>query len=73
MSFSEANIAGTALKVVDPGIPGNSSMYLKVIGKAKSPAPQMKNLGGQMPLSAAALSAVQKKLLKDWICSGAKM
>ncbi len=65
--------AGTEkmLKVVEAGNLGNSALYLKVLGRAKSPS--MKNVGGQMPLGAAALSATQKQLLKDWICSGAKM
>ena len=65
--------AGTEkmLKVVEAGNLGNSALYLKVLGRAKSPS--MKNVGGQMPLGAAALGATQKQLLKDWICSGAKM
>jgi hypothetical protein len=66
--------AGTdmTLKVVDPMKSlGTSTMWLKVLGRAKSPT--MKNLGGQMPLGRTALTTVQKQLLKDWICSGAAM
>ena len=65
--------AGTEklLKVVQASTPGNSTMWLKVIGRAKSPT--MKNVGGQMPLGMTALTAAQKTLLKDWICSGAAM
>lgn len=59
------------LKIVDPGKLDNSSMFMKCLAKAKSPAG--KNLGGAMPLGAAALTAAQKQTLKDWICSGAKM
>jgi hypothetical protein len=65
--------AGTAktLKVVDPNHPENSSMWLKVIGHAKSPGGQ--NVGAAMPNGGTALSAALKKTLKDWICSGAAM
>ncbi|MBS1151587.1 MAG: hypothetical protein H6Q89_3285 [Myxococcaceae bacterium] len=65
--------AGTdaTLKVVDPNNLGTSTMFLKVLARAKSPSG--KNIGGAMPLGMTALTAAQKKLLKDWICSGAKM
>lgn len=58
------------LKIVDPNVPGNSALYLKVIARSKSPAGR--NLAGAMPLGAAPLSATHKQLLKDWICGGAK-
>ncbi len=60
----------TTLKVVDPNNLATSTMYLKVMGKK---GPGDKTVGALMPLGGPALSAVQKKLLKDWICSGAKM
>jgi hypothetical protein len=65
--------AGTelTLKVIDPNGLSTSTMWLKVLAHAKSPSG--KNLGGEMPLGRTALTAVQKQLLKDWICSGAKM
>lgn len=59
------------LKIVAEKDLGNSTMYLKVLGRAKSPSG--KGLSGQMPLGMSALSAAHKQLLKDWICSGAKM
>ncbi len=57
------------LKIVEPNKLDNSVLFMKVLGKAKTPS--NKNIGGQMPLGAAALTAAQKKTLKDWICSGA--
>ena len=57
------------LKVVDPNKPGNSTMWLKVIGHAKSPTG--KNVGASMPNGSAQISAALKTTLKDWICSGA--
>jgi hypothetical protein len=65
--------AGTpkTLKVVDPNKPGNSTMWLKVIGHSKSP--DGKNVGASMPNGSAQISAALKKTLKDWICSGAGM
>lgn len=56
--------------MVDPTNLGNSSVYLKVLGRTKSPAG--KPVGQAMP-PGAPLTAAQKQLLKDWICSGAKM
>ncbi len=63
--------AEKTLKVVEPNKLDNSSLFMKCLAKAKTPGG--KNLGGAMPLSAAALTAAQKQTLKDWICSGAKM
>jgi hypothetical protein len=59
------------LKAVDPGSLGTSTMWLKVLAREKSPSG--KNIGTPMPQGAPALNATQKKLLKDWICSGAAM
>jgi hypothetical protein len=59
------------LKVVDPKHLENSTMWLKVLGRAKSPGGN--NLQGLMPLGGPPLSADKQKILKDWICSGAAM
>jgi hypothetical protein len=61
------------LKVVDPGKLANSSLWLKVLGG--SPAkkgPKGESVGGPMPEGKQELNATQLKLIKDWICSGAK-
>lgn len=62
--------AEKTLKIVEANKLDNSSMYLKVLARTKSPGG--KNLGGAMPLGKTALTAAQKKLIKDWICLGAK-
>lgn len=61
----------TTLKVVDPNHLENSSMWLKVLGRAKAPGGP--NVGSRMPNGGSALSAAKLQELKDWICSGAKM
>lgn len=68
--------AGTAatLEVVDPGNLANSALWLKVLGgtaKART-GPRGENVFGAMPNDGTTLSAAQRQLLKDWICSGAK-
>lgn len=68
-----AGAAGT-LEVVDPGTLANSALWLKVLGgtaKART-GPKGENVFGAMPNDGTTLSAAQKQLLKDWICSGAK-
>lgn len=61
------------LKKVDPDALQNSSVWLKVIGGAPAgrKGPQCEGVGNAMPDGAATLSDAKKKLLKDWICSGA--
>ena len=59
----------TPLKVVDPNNLANSSMWLKVLAREKSPAG--KGIGAKMPKDGT-LTTAQKTLLRDWICSGAK-
>lgn len=70
---AKSKYAGTAgtLKVVDPNNLGNSAMWLKVLARSKSPGGQ--SLGGAMPLGEAPLTAAQKQLMKDWICTDAGM
>lgn len=68
--------AGTnkTMKVVDPKNLANSSLWLKVLGGAGKgrTGPNGENVFGAMPNDGTSLSADQKKILKDWICSGAK-
>ncbi len=65
--------AGTdaSLKAVDANNLATSTMWLKVLPRDKGPSG--KSIGTPMPQGGPALSAPQKKILKDWICSGAKM
>ena len=68
-----AGMAGT-LKVVDPKALGNSALWLKVLGGATvgRTGPTGENVYGRMPNDANTLTTEEKKILKDWICSGAK-
>jgi len=69
-------LAGTAakLKVVDGNSKSlaNSSLWLKVLGgdAANRKGPNGENTLGAMPNDGTSLTADQKQLLKDWICSG---
>ncbi len=68
--------AGTAatLKVVDSTSLANSSLWLKVLGGAAKgrTGPKSENVSGVMPNDNTTLTAAQKQILKDWICTGAK-
>lgn len=68
-----AGMSGT-LQVVEAKSLANSALWLKVLGgQAKGHSgPKGENTYGAMPNDGTTLSAEQQKLLKDWICSGAK-
>ena len=65
---------GATLMVVEPKSLSNSALWLKVIGGATAgrTGPKGENVYGKMPNDTTMLTADEKKLLKDWICSGAK-
>ena len=69
-------LAGAAakMKVVDGNAKSlaNSALWLKVIGgdAANRKGPNGESTLGAMPNDGTVLTAEQKKLLKDWICSG---
>ncbi|MBX5480290.1 MAG: hypothetical protein IRZ16_00355 [Myxococcaceae bacterium] len=69
-------ITGSTLKVVDPNHSENSTMFLKVAGGSTvTPpvkGPKGESVGAQMPQGLPPLSAEDLKMVKDWICSGAK-
>ena len=66
--------AGATLKVVDSTSLANSSLWLKVLGGAAKgrTGPKSENVSGAMPDGNTTLTAAQKQVLKDWICTGAK-
>ncbi|MDP1830355.1 MAG: hypothetical protein Q8L48_44240 [Archangium sp.] len=66
---------GATLLVVDPKSLANSALWLKVLGGSMSgrTGPKGENVYAKMPNdNSIVLSADEKKLLKDWICGGAK-
>lgn len=67
-----AGSTGT-LKIVDPGSLANSSLWLKVLGGAQvgRSGPNGENVSQRMPNDDTRLTADEKQLLKDWICTGA--
>jgi hypothetical protein len=75
--FSEASKTAAAItatsktagfKRVEPNNLGRSTLWLKMLNV---PGPNGENAGGVMP-PGGALPADQQKLVKDWICTGAK-
>ncbi len=66
--------AAKTLKVVDPGSLENSSLWLKISGGASAgrTGPKGENVFGKMPNDSTILTAAEKKIIKDWICSGAQ-
>jgi hypothetical protein len=62
------------LMVVDPKSLANSALWLKVLGGATAgrTGPKGENVYGKMPNDTTTLTADEKKILKDWICGGAK-
>ena len=68
-----AGMAGT-LMVVAPKSPANSALWLKVLGGASVAVtgPKGENVQGRMPQDGSMLTTEEKKILKDWICNGAK-
>ena len=63
----------STLKVIDPGNPRNSSMFLKVMGGSpKYRGPGGESVGSQMPQNLPPLSDENKLLIKNWICGGAQ-
>jgi hypothetical protein len=68
--------AGTSasLLVVDPKSLANSALWLKVLGGTSSgrAGPKGENVQGKMPNDTTTLTAAEQKLIKDWICGGAK-
>ena len=75
--FSEASKTAAAvataskvmgLKRVEPNNLGKSALWLKMLNVL---GPNGENAGGVMP-PGGALPADQQKLVKDWICTGAK-
>lgn len=67
-----AGMAGT-MKVVEANNLANSSLWLKVLGgdAANRKGPKGENTLWIMPNDGMTLTAEQKKLIKDWICTGA--
>lgn len=61
------------MKIVDPQNLANSSLWLKVLGgdAANRKGPRGERTFGAMPNDGTMLTDAQKKLLKDWICTGA--
>ena len=64
---------GATLLVVDPKSLANSALWLKVLGGATAgrTGPKGENVYGKMPNDGQMLTADEKKILKNWICSGA--
>lgn len=65
---------GATLMVVDSKSLANSALWLKVLGGASTgrTGPKGENVYGKMPNDTSILTADEQKILKDWICSGAK-
>ena len=65
---------GATLLVVDPKSLANSALWLKVLGGATAgrTGPKGENVYGKMPNDTGTLTTEEKKIIKDWICSGAK-
>ncbi len=60
------------VKVVEANKPENSTLFIKISGGSpRYSAPDGTRVGGPMP-QGGALSDEQRKLFKDWICTGAK-
>lgn len=67
------NCPADALKIVHAGNLANSTMWLKLLGGSPTyKGPKGENVGARMPQGAPALDEAKKKLVRDWICSGAK-
>lgn len=62
------------LKMVDPGNLANSTLWLKMLGGSPSKrGPKGESVGPVMPPpGSGTVDATQMKLIKDWICTGAK-
>jgi cytochrome c5 len=59
------------VKVIDPGHPENSTLFIKVSGGSpKHRAPDGTPVGGQMP-QGGTLTEEQVQRFQDWICTGA--
>ncbi|MEW5738098.1 MAG: hypothetical protein AB1938_04190 [Myxococcota bacterium] len=73
-SYLAQQVMGSTLKVVDGANKSlaNSSLWLKVLGgdAANKKGPKGEGTLGAMPNDGTTLTADQKKLLKDWICTG---
>lgn len=69
-----AGMAGTLQVADNKGSLANSSLWLKVLGGATAgrTGPNGENVYGKMPNDSTTLTADEKKLIKDWICGGAK-
>ena len=65
---------GATLKIVDSTSLANSALWLKVLGGATTGrvGPKGENVSGKMPNDTTTLTADEQKILKDWICGGAK-
>jgi len=66
---------GATLMIVDgQSSLANSALWLKVLGGATTGrvGPKGENVSGKMPNDTTTLTADEQKILKDWICSGAK-
>lgn len=66
------SIAYRPLRLIVPGDPAASVLYLKVSGGSPNGfhGPDGENVGGRMP-PGQTLSAEKRELLRGWICSGA--
>ena len=62
------------LLVVDPKSLANSALWLKVLGGATAgrTGPKGENVYGKMPNDTSMLTDDEKKIIKNWICGGAK-
>lgn len=68
--------SGATLKIVEPNNLKNSALWLKVApesGTLGKKGPKGEVTGARMPNDGSSLTAEQKKLIKDWICTGATM
>lgn len=66
---------GATLQIVDPASLANSALWLKVLGGATTGrvGPKGENVSGKMPNDPTMpLTTEEQKILKDWICGGAK-
>jgi hypothetical protein len=67
--------SNASLKIVAPNDLANSTAWLKVScpqGSTSCTSPHGEPIGASMPYQTMSLGAAARKVLKDWICTGAK-
>jgi hypothetical protein len=67
--------SNASLKMVAPNDLANSTVWLKVScpqGSTSCKSPHGETIGSSMPYQTVSLSAANQKVIKDWICTGAK-